>query len=226
MARKKIYYVPGDSVPGISSQKQWMYENGTEYIGSYHRYKSTGEVFTESTYLNGVSKPLIPYVDLGNINNKNTFEYNKLTTDKFKDKYKTPIPYTPTPTKEDFSRGYMIRYVVSQFNFPNIYEVSQKNFKELDDFLYIKKEFRWKIENSLISDGKVEELNKRVISVLKLDIPEIHRFFTNLTQFSVITKVNQKQVNNPPASQQSLVTTSFSSANQSAPTYGMNISKY
>jgi len=185
MARKKIYYVPGDSVPGISSQKQWMYENGTEYIGSYHRYKSTGEVFTESTYLNGVSKPLIPYVDLGDINNKNIFEYNKLTRDNFKDKYKTPIPYTPTPTIKDYRRGYMIRYVVSQFNYPNIYEVSQKNFKELDDSLYIKSEFRWKIENPLIPDGNVEELNRRVISVLKSDISQIDRFLINLTQFSI-----------------------------------------
>lgn len=184
MARIKSYYVPGDLIPGISSRKQWMFEDGREYVGPYHKYKSTGEVFTESTYLNGVSKPLIRYVDLSDINNKNTFEYNKLTENNFKDKYKTPIPYTPTPTKEDFNRGYMIRYVVSQFNYPNIYEVSEKNFGELDNSLYIKKEFRWKIEKPFVSDGRVEEMNNRVISVLKSDIPQIDRFLTNLTQFS------------------------------------------
>ena len=184
MARIKSYYVPGDLIPGISSQKQWMFEDGREYVGPYHKYKSTGEVFTESTYLDGVSKPLIPYVDLSDINNKNPFEYNKLTTNNFKDKYKTPIPYTPTPTKEDFNRGYMIRYVVSQFNYPNIYEVSEKNFRELDDTLYIKKEFRWKIEKPFTNDGTVIELNKKVISVLQTKIPQIYRFLTNLTQFS------------------------------------------
>jgi hypothetical protein len=184
MARKKLYYVPGDSVSGISLQKQWMFEDGKEYIGPYHQYKSTGEVYTESTYLNGVSKPLIPYKNLGDTNNKNIFEYDKLTNDRFKDRYKTPIPITPTPTAEDYNRGYMIRYIVSQFNYPNIYEVSQKNFGELDNSLYIKKEFRWKIEKPFVSDGRVEEMNKKVISVLKSDIPQIDRFLTNLTQFS------------------------------------------
>jgi hypothetical protein len=37
MARKKLYYMPGDKVSGISKSSEWMLETGEEYIGAYHR---------------------------------------------------------------------------------------------------------------------------------------------------------------------------------------------
>ena len=186
MARKKLYYMPGDKVSGISKSSEWMLETGEEYIGAYHRYKSTGEVYTGSEYLEGISKPLIPYKNLNNQTEKTIFDYDKLTNDKFKNKYKSPIPFTPTPTQSDYNRGYLDRYIVSQFNNSNLYEVSKKNFEELDEFLYIKKEFKWKIGRLEYTPQKdIIDTNQKVINLLKNDISNIDRFLTNLKQFSV-----------------------------------------
>jgi hypothetical protein len=64
MARKKIYYPEGEIQRGLYTEgKEWMLEDGTEYIGDYHRY-ITNEVFTLSSYILGLSKKLIPYLDL------------------------------------------------------------------------------------------------------------------------------------------------------------------
>lgn len=185
MARKKLYYLPGDKVSGIATSQKWMLEDGVEYIGPYHTYKSTDEVYTETEYLNGISKPLIPYKNLNNGNEKIIFDYNELTKNKFKEGYKTPIPFRPIPTENDYRRGYMERYVVTQFNYPNIYEVSKTNFDELSDFLYIKKEFKWKVAELKYTDIKeIINTNQKIINLLNVHIPNIERYYTNLAEFS------------------------------------------
>ena len=50
----------------IHNGGEWMFEDGTEYTGQYHRYLNTKEVFTESYFIKDVSKKLIRYYNLNN----------------------------------------------------------------------------------------------------------------------------------------------------------------
>ena len=59
----RLYYPKTDIVNNLyTSGKEWMYEDGTEYMGYYHRYidgiRMSGAVFEK-----GYSKKLIPYKD-------------------------------------------------------------------------------------------------------------------------------------------------------------------
>lgn len=186
MARIKAYYLPDDKISGMALFRQWMLEDGTPYTGAYHVYKSTGEVYTESNYLNGISKPLIRYIDISDKNEKSFFEYNGLTQNKFNGVYVTPKPFRPIPTQNDYKRGYMERYIAIQFNYPNIYEISKTNFDELNNFLYTKRTFKWAVGKSKYTDIKeIANTNQKVLNLLRVDIPNITKFLTNLVEFSV-----------------------------------------
>ena len=63
--RKRIYYPEGSIQKGLyTNGGEWMFEDGTEYTGQYHRYLNTKEVFTESYFIKDVSKKLIEFYDL------------------------------------------------------------------------------------------------------------------------------------------------------------------
>ena len=57
-----------------------MTEDGKEYIGGYHTY-TTGEVFTQASYVRDVSKKLIPYKDVSQQSVKEVFDYDDLPKD-------------------------------------------------------------------------------------------------------------------------------------------------
>lgn len=187
MARKKLYYLPDDIIKRRANSNEWMFEDGIEYRGWIHIYKSTGEVYSESKYIDGVSKPLIPYVDLDEINNKLVDEYNVITGNRFVTNYENPIPFIPRPNEKDFGDGFVKRYIVCKFNSPlQIIEVNSKNYPKIDPVLYIKKEFEWRIGKiRYVPIEVIRDTNKRTVDFLKIDIPQLPRFLNNLTQFSV-----------------------------------------
>jgi hypothetical protein len=78
MSRRRIYYPEGKIQKGLYTiGKQWMTEDGKEYIGGYHTY-TTGEVFTQASYVRDVSKKLIPYKDVSQQSVKEVFDYDDL----------------------------------------------------------------------------------------------------------------------------------------------------
>lgn len=186
MARKKLYYPPGDLSVFNSSGNVFL-ENGKEYFGKYHMYKSTGEMYTESFYIDGVSVELFIGGNADNLSDNTLLDYNILTKNFFKNNFKNyPIHYTPSPKKDDYDRGYINRYISFQANYPiNIVEISQKNYNELTNPLYLKKEFKWKIGRfKYVPKESIIEANKKVISTLKPIVPKIGLVLTNLIQFS------------------------------------------
>ena len=73
MARKKLYYPP-DDLSVFDSRGNVYLENGKQYFGKYHKYKSTGEMYTESFYIDGVSVELFAEKNLNNLV-KGFYEY-------------------------------------------------------------------------------------------------------------------------------------------------------
>ena len=192
MARKKLYYYKDDIVSGYKYGLTYMYDNNVEYIGPYHTYKSTGEVYTENYYIENVSLKLYPYVNFNKndslynnpiySNDRINIEYNQLKNNTSENKFKynealTPKQHTPIIQSADYEVGYIIRYVVCQKNSKkNIYEVSKENFNQLDSTFFIKKEFRWGIyhpNQSLDKKNMVIENNKKTVKLLEGYIPHI-----------------------------------------------------
>ncbi|NDC23196.1 MAG: hypothetical protein EBZ49_03565 [Proteobacteria bacterium] len=186
MARKKLYYLKTDKVSGISNPMEWMLEDGTPYVGPYHIYKSTGEVYTEMGYIDNVSKPLIPFENATEEDEINISLYNKLTNYEFTKEYETPTPFTPRPTESDYAVGFIERFIICKFNSPlQLVEVSPKIFPNIDPVLYIKQTFEWRIAKLRYVDVQsVIDTNRKTLSFIKQSIPNIERYYTNLAEFS------------------------------------------
>ena len=84
--RKRIYYTKAQITEGlVTNGGEWMFTDNTEYIGQYHTY-TTGEVFSEASYVKDKSRILIPYINIDLINEQNeigidttkNFEYDNI----------------------------------------------------------------------------------------------------------------------------------------------------
>ena len=55
------YYPQSQIITGLyTAGGQWQLEDGTEYVGPYHRYITDNLTYTNSRYQKGVSKQLFP----------------------------------------------------------------------------------------------------------------------------------------------------------------------
>ena len=115
--RKRIYYTKAQITDGLLTDgKEWMFVDTTEYIGQYHKY-TTGEIFSETSFVDGKSRMLIPYVDvtvigvetLDGLDLAKNFLYDNVKTI---DVMKTVLPNSSIePIKdEDLINGYMERF--------------------------------------------------------------------------------------------------------------------
>ena len=176
MARRKIYYPEGQIEKGLYTEgKEWMFEDGTEYIGDYHKY-ITGEVYTKSSYIKDVSEELIPYVDLSAFDNKMKFDYDNIVETKVED-FK-PAKYEKTmPNQKDYDRGYYSRYYVKR-HFDNIItEVSKDTYNKVQDVHYVKLELAWKLRDDAVI------VNQRQVRTAEKDIEGISNYITNYSEF-------------------------------------------
>lgn len=177
--RKKIYYPEGQIQKGLYTEgREWMLEDGTEYIGDYHKY-ITGEVFTKSSFIKNVSQLLIPFIDMSVKDLKQKFDYDTLvetpTSDFFSARYGITLP-----TQKDYDKGYFTRYFVKRHFDQIITEVTKDNFLELEKQHYVKLELAWKLR------GNVEEINMKQVRTAERDIEGISNYLTNYSEFAKV----------------------------------------
>lgn len=173
--RLKVYYPKGQIQNGLYTQgREFMFEDGAEYIGDYHKY-STGEVFTKSSYIKNVSEKLVPFIDLSNFDNSQKFDYDTLV--KFKSNYEFATYGKTIPTQNDYNDGYFTRYFAKR-HFNNIItEVTKDTYIRLTPEYYSKLELRWK----LVGDAII--VNQRVVRNAEKDIKGISNYITNYSEF-------------------------------------------
>ena len=191
--RRRIYYTKAQITEGLVTEgNEWMFTDNTEYIGQYHTY-TTGEVFSEVTFVDGKSRILIPYVNVQSINQQNeigidtakNFEYNGIKTLDIK-KSITPNPNQIQPTDKDIKRGWMERYFAKKVNDDIILELTKEDFdnvgteKGLDKILWEKFKLRWKISGDATD---VIETNQRTIQIKSEDYPSITSLIVDYTEF-------------------------------------------
>jgi len=183
--RKKIYYPKGQILGGrFTAGKEWMLEDGTEFKGAYHTY-TTNEVFTESSYVRGRSKKLIPYVNMSEEANKKKFEYDGLVA-------QTPKKFTfanyskQIPTQLDYDRGYFYRYFVKRRTSDYISEVNLENYGKADTEHFIKVKLAWKIAgplNDTSNERGVIDTNRRILIETENTMSKISEYVKNLTEW-------------------------------------------
>ena len=204
--RRRIYYTKGQITNGlITNGSEWMFTDNVEYIGQYHTY-TTGEVFSEASFVNTKSRILIPFVDVKKLNQQTdvgfdlakNFEYDNIKTLTVK-KSITPNPSQLTPTDSDIKRGWMDRYFAQKVNDDSFLELSKKDFGKvgtatgLDKILWQKFKIRWKITgptadiknpDGSIKEPGIENTNRRTILTTSDNYPSLKTYIIDYREFA------------------------------------------
>lgn len=189
--RNKIYYPASQIITGLyTNGKEWSLEDGTEYIGFYHKYMD-GLVMTGPEYNEFDSVNLIPY---------SIFDKTASTYDLLKPRYNFTAPEMamPIPTENDYRNGKFTRYVIRKRNsdsYADIIEVDVNQFKSwktantgIDESLYIAITIEWKLTGPRFDSNNmygVEDTNRRIVHLKDNELPGLKFYLTNYIEHSV-----------------------------------------
>lgn len=193
--RSRVYYSKAQITNGlITNGGEWMYLDTTEYIGQYHKYV-TGEVFSESNFVEGKSRRLIPYIDVASIGSVNdmgidiatNYEYDRV---KQVDIKKTFIPNQNVEeiTDKDTKRAYFERYFGYKQNDGRVLELSQEDYAKIGTKdglaapIWVGFKLKWKIKGPVydildemgnIKESGVFDTNKRTVELYSEQYPNL-----------------------------------------------------
>ena len=215
MARRKRIYYPDQQIETslFTRGKEWMYlDTWEEYVGYYHRYNSTGEVFSGGSWDAKRSKALVPYkekdpsyyryIDLVN--------YSKIAGEKVElfgpvklDRYSAPRAVIREPDDIENRDGIMTRYFLFKRNEKNTKNPIEIDKKQADTYpvlnyginqhLYELVEIPWKIkgpefdvynESGILLESGIVNTNERIVEVFSRKFPILRGILTNYRQFS------------------------------------------
>lgn len=199
--RKKLYYPKSHIITGLqTSGKEWMLEDGTEYVGYYHKYID-GTVLTLGDYSPSQSKTLIPYIDKATQPEAGIYD----TIAKDISKYKAPIYKYTIPTQEDYKKGFYTRYIIQRRNtLSEIIEIDLEQYSTLntpdtgiDGNLYKGVTVTWKLTgpeyDNTIEKG-VYDTNKRIVELKDYDMKGLKQFLTDYLEFTIYSPVVSKEI--------------------------------
>lgn len=205
--RKRIYYTKAQIEEGlVTNGGEWMFTNGTEYIGQYHKY-ITGEVFSESTFIEGKSKILIPYIDIEKINQQTDFGIDLAKNFEYDSIKNVDVPKSVTPnpslhivSNKDITNGYMTRYFAYKANDGRILELSKDEYDKigtdngLDEILWKRFTIRWKVigperdvldVNGNIVESGIIDTNRRTVTSQSTQYPTLMNYIVNFREYAV-----------------------------------------
>jgi len=205
--RKRIYYTKAQIEEGlVTNGGEWMFTNGTEYIGQYHKY-ITGEVFSEATFIDGKSKILIPYIDIEKINQQTVFGIDLAKNFEYDSIKNVDVPKSVTPnpslqlvSNKDITNGYMTRYFAYKANDGRILELSKDEYDKigtdngLDEILWKRFTIRWKVigperdvldKNGNIVESGIIDTNRRTVTSQSTQYPTLMNYIVNFREYAV-----------------------------------------
>jgi hypothetical protein len=188
MGRRRIYYPEGSIQKGLYTEGgEWMTDDGNEWVGQYHKYTNTGEIYTQPVYVKDVSVKLVPLYILSEQLAKNTFQYNVLkeAVEDYEQNLVIPDPHLFQPTQEDYDNSFATRYFYKRKGSTIINELSEEGFGELESVYYQKLELKWKIAgplNDTPEEKGIIDTNKRTIMLYQNTFLGLERYLTNLQQ--------------------------------------------
>jgi hypothetical protein len=211
--RNKIYYPKSHIVTNlVTTGKEWMFEDGTEYIGYYHKYVE-GLRMSGAVYDKNESKKLIPYID------PVVQPYNKVYNELMAKSRFPIVPRVaprykyPDPIEEDYAAGFMIRYLLRKRNYNNFTDIlevdltqfklwRQKNFG-IDENLYDGLELPWKLTgperdikdaSGMITTYGVYDTNQRMVNLKDTEFSGLKEFLTDFTEVTIYSKITPQSI--------------------------------
>lgn len=215
--RKRIYYPETQIRNNIFTRgKEWMYiDDWSEYIGFYHRYTSTGEVYSEREWHPTKSKVLIPfkdksptyfrYINLVNyttIQGQRTEVYGPIKLDR----YSAPRAVIREPDPVELQSGMMNRFFLIKRNERATHRPIEIDKNQADtydtynhginQYLYELVELPWMIrgvefdiiDNGVIRTPGIVDTNRRIVYEFSKKFPILLTYVTNFRQFSIFNK--------------------------------------
>ena len=173
MSRSKLYYPREQIQTGLyTTGKEWMLEDGTEYVGFYHKYVD-GLVLTGAVYNKLTSVELVKFIDI-NVD-QDVYVYSVLAnTGPFSIiQYQAPIAMYPVPEQKDYKKGKYSRYFLKRRNgsSTDIIEIDAKQFESwtapdegIDENLYDAIAIDWKLTGPIEDEGKAPDITYGVAS--------------------------------------------------------------
>jgi hypothetical protein len=209
--RPKLYYPKARITTNLYTKgKEWMFENGTEYIGYYHSY-TDGLVLSEPYYHSIRSEKLIPYSEIRKQESTVIYDSIKDTTNRAP--AFAPVPVYTLPTTDDYAHGFFKRYFIYRKNLKNIYlefyEVNDIQYKlwqkpnaGIDEKLYDGFIIDWKLtgplhdikENNDIKEFGVHDTNKRLVYLNERKYPMISKILTDYTEHSIYSLLTPEEI--------------------------------
>ena len=190
MGRLKIYYSVDEITNNLyTSGSELMSELGSNYIGLYHAYNSTGETYSGATWNPVTSIKLIPYTKPDPTLNA----YKSLK--KPKTSFKNVETYKLTISEQNRFDGVVIRFFLKKVNETLFIEVSEQTWTDwqsnkIDRNLYEGVHLNWYITGPIEDTSSkgvfkpgVISRNKKQIAAAEFTLPGISKKLTNPLQF-------------------------------------------
>ena len=208
MSRTRIYYPKSHVLTNLyTSGKEWMLQDGTEYVGFYHEYID-GILMTEAVFDKAKSKKLMPFVDT--VKQPDNFLYNQLINKK---NLKRPSPHYvfPRPEEKDYKAGKINRYFIRRRNlttYEAIMEIDIAQYKlwkevgvGIDESLYDAIIVDWKLVGPLNDLGQppnnvygVYDTNKRIVKLKTRQFPGLDNFLTDYIELSIHSPLTSQKI--------------------------------
>ena len=189
--RQKAYYTRNEIIPDLYTiGKEYMLSDNTEYIGKYHKYITTGEVYTLSEWSDGFSKSLKIYKEL----DPKVIAYKNLKP-KIQTAYESLTPHRVIINVKDRKAGVITRYFAQKINEETIIEINKQTFddlnsKKIDPNFYRKTQLQWHITGeiddiytgSILHKG-VRNKNKQTVDAANKSLKGINKKLTNFVEY-------------------------------------------
>lgn len=192
--RPKVYYPESYITTNIyTAGKEYMLQNGTEYIGYYHKY-ADGMIMTGAVYDINTSEFLVKY-----IKNESSILYDIITKVDVK-KFILPYSMFIMPTLEQYEYGSFKRYFLRKANDINssVIEVDERQYlgwqnnSFIDKNYYIGTSLDWKLtgplndiidSNTKLVTSGVYSTNMRTVMLKEKEMIGISKLLKNYSQF-------------------------------------------
>ena len=201
-----MYYPPNKIKPNqyTSGNEYVLLENKSNYVG-YYFTTFDGKVFTGKTIgdtfnleLTSISEISSTSQDYGFVGDRFYSQILKGDDDEIQQlpQYSIPKPSIVSPSPNDYSRGFFIRYFMKRVNGSTISEINRETFNDLsqgikyNSALYVTTSLSWSIsgqletttENGIITRG-VRQVNMETVQQTNLIFIGINQYLTDYAEF-------------------------------------------
>lgn len=195
MKRLKLKYSVNEITNNLYTfGKEWMTEDGVEYIGLYHKY-TTGEIYTKPVWDERLSKKLVTFADT----TTTAYKYKKLRPD-IKTTHKSIQSHQVIVSAADYKTGYITRYFAKKRNENLIIEVNISQYADwdsnkIDSILYDMIQIKWWVSGNIndtfgvVNMPGVKTKNKQAVQAAEMKMPGISTKLSNYTQYYADTTV-------------------------------------